>query len=124
MKNRGKSVQQGKRLPEADFQVQMLLLILHVLDNVGSAFASFDDLFHSFSTVNFNEKHISWILPITAEVRVALPMIPTRVETTPASPPVSQRRESVTQVKPFKEIKDEGAEGAEGTKTLDMQVIQ
>lgn len=66
-----KSVQQGKRLPEADFQV-----------------------------------------------RVALPVIPTRVETaaTPASL-VSQRRESVkTEVKPFKQIKDEGAEGAEGTK--------
>ena len=57
---------------------------------------------------------------------MALPVIPTRVETaaTPASL-VSQRRESVkTEVKPFKQIKDEGPEGAEGTKTLEMQVMQ
>jgi hypothetical protein len=120
-------VQQGKRLPEADFQVQMLLLILHVLDvHLKVLMIFFHSEFPQKSVpVGFCQSHES-SKTCFGEVRVALPVIPTRVETaaTPASL-VSQRRESVkTEVKPFKQIKDEGAEGAEGTKTLEMQVMQ
>ena len=124
-KKRGKSVQQGKRLPEADFQVQMLWFCI--------CWMCICEFWWSFSTLNFVKKasqldfanHKTPQRPVLAEVRVALPVIPTRVETaaTSASPLVSQRRESVkTEVKPFKhEIKDEGAEGA---KTLEMQFMQ